>query len=199
MGTVLTKLHAQYDSARHFSSDAQITNACSYHKFVTARTTVVTIRMSVTARSRPALKTTTRAPVDAVSHASGSVMVITIVETRAMSHQVFVRITHVIVTRDSSVTRHVRASPSCGSVTGMLIVMMGQTRIWRFAKVRESYISDFWLTCFILVNVSAASKIDIETLSVAIWMARMEMEWKLEKIGPRFDATSSKLTQKISG
>ena len=121
--------------------DVRTTSASSYHKYAMAKMIAVTIQMNVTARSPRAPRTGTLAPADAASHASGSATVITIVVIRAMNHRVFAAITLATLSRDSSVTRHASAFRSFGSVTGMMIVMTGQTRIWRPAKVRNLKIS----------------------------------------------------------
>ena len=106
-----------------------------------AKMIAVTIPMNVTARSPRAPRTSTLAPADAASHASGFAMVITIVAMRAMNHRVFAAITLATLSRDSNVTRHASVFRSFGSVTGMMIAMTGQTRIRRPAKVRNLNIS----------------------------------------------------------
>ena len=103
--------------------------------------TVETIQMNFIANSppAPAIVSPVRAAV-AVFLASGFVTATMIVETRAMNQKRFAAITRVMLSRDSSVTRHVSVSLNCGSVTGTPIVTMGQMSLWMFAKVSKSRI-----------------------------------------------------------
>ena len=137
--TVLTKRYAHHDSALLFSSGAQTRDACFYHKCAMERTTVLTTQMNFTASPLHVLEINTRVQTVAVYHASGCVTEVTIAEMKAMSHLVYVTIKPVTLSRVFSVTRHASAFLSVGPATEMVIVMIGQTRILRFAKVRNFF------------------------------------------------------------
>ena len=137
--TVLTKRHARHDSALLFSSGAQTRDACFYHKCAMERTTVVTTRMNFTASRLHVLETNTLVQTVAVYHASGCVTEVTTAEMKVMNHLLYVTIKPVTLSRVFSVTRHVSAFLSVGPATEMVIVMIGQMRILRFAKVRNFY------------------------------------------------------------
>ena len=142
--TVLTKRYAHHDSALLFSSGAQTRDACFYHKCAMERTTVLTTRMNFTASPLHVLEINTRVQTVAVYHASGCVTEVTIAEMKAMSHLVYVTVKPVTLSRVFSVTRHASAFLSVGPATEMVIVMIGQTRILRFAKVRNFFFSSNW-------------------------------------------------------
>ena len=100
---------------------------------------MATIQMNFIANSphAPAIIIPVLAAV-AVFLASGFVTATMIVETRVTNHKRSAAIIRAMLSRGSSVTRHVTAFLNCGSVTGTRIVTMGQTNHWMFAKVNKS-------------------------------------------------------------
>lgn len=100
---------------------------------------MLTTQMNFTASPLHVLEINTRVQTVAVYHASGCVTEVTIAEMKAMSHLVYVTVKPVTLSRVFSVTRHASAFLSVGPATEIVIVMIGQTRILRFAKVRNFF------------------------------------------------------------